>query len=39
LKDCLAEKEVEGCNFAPQLATKRKGDCQEKRNLEKFLED
>lgn len=31
------EKELEGCTFAPQMATKKKNT--EKRDLNKFLED
>ena len=36
IKQMQAEKELEGCTFAPQLQTKKK---QEKRDLNKFLED
>ena len=34
-----SQKEVEGCTFEPDMATKKSGMYGEKRNLDKFLED
>ena len=40
MKGILEEKEMDGCTFAPQLATKKKKKNQaEPRNMQKFLED
>jgi len=34
-----SQKEVEGCTFEPSLATRKNGQNNEKRGLDKFLED
>ena len=39
LKECLDHKEVSECVFTPQLATKKRNDTVERRNLYQFLED
>ena len=39
LKECMDQKAVEECVFTPQLATRRKGETAERRNLDQFLED
>lgn len=39
LKEMKEQKEIEECKFAPEIITKKKGDPNEKRNLDKFLED
>jgi len=39
LKEVLDSKEIEECKFEPQLATKKKGIIEERRGLDRFLED
>lgn len=41
IKQMQEEKELEGCTFAPQMLTKKKKktDAEEKRDLNKFLDD
>jgi hypothetical protein len=38
LKECLDQKAVEECSFTPQMATRKKNEPAERRNLEEFLE-
>ena len=38
-QDEVKEKEVEGCTFKPDLSTTKKEGLENKRDLDKFLED
>lgn len=39
MKELMSSKEIEECRFTPVMATRKKGEQTEKRNLDKFLED
>ena len=39
MKQMKEEKELEGCTFAPERVTKKKNKNDEKRDLQKFLDD
>ena len=39
MKECLDQRELEECNFAPTLSAKKKKGNEDPRNLDRFLED